>query len=221
MIVWSWVPENVTNPVVFNRQLVPPPPPSPSAAKVPGSLPLPSDSGKVTEPPPGPEPSLNIVAIDVPAVVGVFLILAVCFYFLGRKRRGANKSGIPAARDPTKIKTLCNLTWLQLEVLRMSFLMLTSLARVVLVQSTSLGNCPYSLSTQCLTTTDENVQIPKEELFWTGKWEKRYKIIGGIARGLLYLHEDSRLRIIHRDLKAGNILLDEEMDAKKCRFWYG
>ncbi|XP_059590068.1 cysteine-rich receptor-like protein kinase 19 [Vitis vinifera] len=49
-------------------------------------------------------------------------------------------------------------------------------------------------------------------------WQKRSNIMVGVARGLLYLHEDSQIRIIHRDIKTSNILLDEHMNPKISDF---
>nr|AID21648.1 SRKp [Arabidopsis lyrata]QES86432.1 S-locus related glycoprotein [synthetic construct] len=49
-------------------------------------------------------------------------------------------------------------------------------------------------------------------------WQTRFNIINGIARGLLYLHKDSRCKVIHRDLKTSNILLDKDMIPKISDF---
>ncbi|KAK6918932.1 Bulb-type lectin domain [Dillenia turbinata] len=49
-------------------------------------------------------------------------------------------------------------------------------------------------------------------------WSKRFQIIEGIAQGLLYLHKYSRLKVIHRDIKASNVLLDEALNPKISDF---
>ena len=49
-------------------------------------------------------------------------------------------------------------------------------------------------------------------------WKKGFNIIKEICRGLLYLHRDSRMKIIHRDLKASNILIDENLNPKISDF---
>ncbi|PUZ57844.1 hypothetical protein GQ55_5G461900 [Panicum hallii var. hallii] len=49
-------------------------------------------------------------------------------------------------------------------------------------------------------------------------WPKRYQILIGLARGLLYLHEESPVKIIHRDIKASNVLLDDQLNPKISDF---
>lgn len=62
-----------------------------------------------------------------------------------------------------------------------------------------------SFLTDCIGPQEESVE-----------WNIRFKIAVGIADGLHYLHHDCHRRIIHRDIKASNILLTEDYDAQVC-----
>lgn len=79
----------------------------------------------------------------------------------------------------------------------------------------SLSLSEYSLSLSTLTSgTGKADQAKCRGL----DWPMRVNIVGGIAKGLRYLHEDSRLKIVHRDMKASNVLLDDDMNAKISDF---
>ena len=49
-------------------------------------------------------------------------------------------------------------------------------------------------------------------------WRTRYEVCLGIARGLAYLHEESSIRVVHRDIKASNVLLDANLNPKISDF---
>ncbi|CAN4082159.1 unnamed protein product [Withania somnifera] len=66
----------------------------------------------------------------------------------------------------------------------------------------------------------EHALFRSEELKSRLNWSTRVKIILGIAKGLTFLHEESKLKIIHRDIKPTNILLDKELNAKITDFGY-
>ncbi|KAK7400282.1 hypothetical protein VNO78_11486 [Psophocarpus tetragonolobus] len=56
----------------------------------------------------------------------------------------------------------------------------------------------------------ENDQQKKKLL----TWNQRYKIITGVAQGLLYLHEECELQVVHRDVKPSNVLIDADLQPK-------
>ncbi|KAL2545948.1 Protein kinase superfamily protein [Forsythia ovata] len=85
-----------------------------------------------------------------------------------------------------------------------------------------LGYCMHGAEKLLVYEYVVNESIDKL-LFKSGKresldWKRRYDIITGVAKGLLYLHEDAHCCIIHRDIKASNILLDDKWVPKIADF---
>ncbi|RDX73416.1 Cysteine-rich receptor-like protein kinase 10, partial [Mucuna pruriens] len=96
----------------------------------------------------------------------------------------------------------------------------TELLEHIGLESATLEGLQFNLATIQAATNNFSLQnkIGKDTQQQKLNWPERYKIIGGIALGILYLHEYSRLKVIHRDLKPSNVLLDENMNPKISDF---
>ncbi|GLT69650.1 hypothetical protein SLA2020_417860 [Shorea laevis] len=199
----------------FYQSLAPVPPP-------PGSETTPKGKDKISP--------LTIVAIVVP--ISVFIVLFVIGYRFLMKRRAKEKYNAiqeeNAAYDITTVESLqFDLATIEIATNKFSddnklgeggFGVVykgtlpngQEIAVKRLSRTSGQGKEEFKMSLDCfLYEPASQGQLD---------WSTRYKIIEGIARGLLYLHEDSRLRIIHRDLKASNVLLDRNMNAKISDF---
>ncbi|XP_039169831.1 cysteine-rich receptor-like protein kinase 25 [Eucalyptus grandis] len=178
--------------------------------------------------------TLIITAIAVPVgVLVVFLSLASCFVWrkgtttheLVQEEAGTNKitNEEPSQYDLATIQAATNNFFRQNklgeggfgEVFQVANLQHRNLVR--LLEYCLEGEekllvfefVPHKSLDYFLYDPEKNMQLD---------WLKRYKIAWGIARGMHYLHEDSRLRIIHRDLKASNILLDSDWNPRISDF---
>ncbi|KAH6791930.1 Malectin/receptor-like protein kinase family protein [Perilla frutescens var. hirtella] len=76
-----------------------------------------------------------------------------------------------------------------------------------------IGSLESAMQLQEAASTDED-ELQRHQL----QWSARFKVITGIAKGVIYLHQESRPRTIHRDLSPSNILLDNEMNPKISGF---
>uniref|UniRef100_A0A803LSR5 non-specific serine/threonine protein kinase n=1 Tax=Chenopodium quinoa TaxID=63459 RepID=A0A803LSR5_CHEQI len=88
---------------------------------------------------------------------------------------------------------------------------ITEIATISAVQHRNLVKTRFNyLPSSFIQMTGEN----KLEL----NWAKRFEVCLGVARGLSYLHQESRLRIVHRNVKSSNILLDSDLNPKISDF---
>ncbi|EEC82212.1 hypothetical protein OsI_26356 [Oryza sativa Indica Group] len=136
-----------------------------------------------------------------------------------QRKRGIRQGVLPEGQE-VAVKRLCQCSGQGIEELKSELVLVAKLYHKNLVRL--IGVCLEQqekilvyeyMSNKSLDTIlfdiDKNIELD---------WGKRFKIINGIAQGLQYLHEDSRLKIVHRDLKASNILLDFDYNPKISDF---
>ncbi|TVU38643.1 hypothetical protein EJB05_12027, partial [Eragrostis curvula] len=139
---------------------------------------------------------------------------------LGEGGFGTVYKGILSDGEEIAVKTLLGRTGHALHQLHNEIQVLAKLQHKNLVRL--LGYCSHQNDTLLVYEYIKNGSL--DSILFdrsTGNalhWEQQYNIILGIAKGILYLHEDSSTRIIHRDLKTNNILLQDNMEPKIADF---
>ncbi|KAK7405865.1 hypothetical protein VNO78_07475 [Psophocarpus tetragonolobus] len=137
---------------------------------------------------------------------------------LGQGGFGAVYKGVLPNGNEIAVKRLSRKSWQGIEELKNEVILIAKLQHKNLVR---LLGCALEGEEKLLIyefmsnkSLDQFIFEKRSKL----DWKTYYGIINGIARGILYLHEESRLKIIHRDLKPNNVLLDHELSAKISDF---
>ncbi|CAN6235191.1 unnamed protein product [Urochloa humidicola] len=224
-VVWCLLRYSVLSPVYEGRamlQLAAPPEPPPAATPSPAT----PQSGA------GRKGITVGVSVGITGFVVLMLILSVFFFLRFRRRIKATKKDHPLKKIGNPQCTVFDLMTLQEATEHFSennklgqggfgtvYKGILSDGEEIAVKTLSgrTGHALHQLHNEIQNGSLDSILFDKSE----GNalhWEQQYNIILGIAKGILYLHEDSSTRIIHRDLKASNILLDDDMEPKIADF---
>ncbi|KAF8681760.1 hypothetical protein HU200_045197 [Digitaria exilis] len=195
------------NPVV--KLVAPPPPPPPSTLAPAGASAGRNDANRTKN-------AATVVAVVLGVILAVAVLVSTLIIFLRRKAQGLLPDGRQIAVKRLDKASSQGLKQLKNELLLVAKLRHNNLAKlygVCLKEQEKLLVYEYlpnrSLDTFLFGEPEKRLLLG---------WETRYLIIYGTARGLLYLHEDSQIKVVHRDLKANNILLDADMNPKISDF---